>query len=161
MKGRWLLGPLFLGMIWVLPARAVMIRYNLEQLSTGAEKIVVGRVVDMESRYLVPGQEINTFVTIAVDEVLKGEAVGNEVIVRVLGGSVGDEEMVASHAPSFMIAEEVLVFVARQVDGQDEVYNAENGKYTIEGGIVVEENVPLENFVLAIRAYLGGSRLPR
>jgi signal peptidase I len=156
MKGRVTLALILLGIIWVLPARAIMIKYSLERLSTGSEKIVVGDVVGMESRYLEPGQGIHTFVTIRVEEIVKGD-VGDEIVLRVPGGTVGDATMVVEHAPYFDVGEKVLVFVTRQVDGQDIVYNADNGKYTVEDGIVLEKEVPLDNFLLVIRAYLDGS----
>ncbi len=154
MKGRCLTAALVAGLLWALPASALMIRYDLQRLSTGSDKIVIGNVVDTESKYLVPGRAIYTFVTIDVEEVLKGEISGNELTLRVPGGTVGEETMVVEHEPDFMIGEKVLVFAARQVDGQDVLYNAENGKYTIEDGIVVEKGVPLEGYILAIRAYL-------
>jgi hypothetical protein len=135
-----------------------MIKYDLEQLSLGSERVVTGEVVDMESRYLIPGQAIYTFVTISVEEVVKGENVGKELILRVPGGTVGDVEMTVSHSPSFLVGEDVLVFVTKQVDGQDIVYNAENGKYTIVDGLVVERDVPIDNFTMVIRAYLDNNR---
>jgi len=157
MKGRVILVLfLFMAAMGSAPLWSTMIKYDLEQLSKGSEKIVIGKVIYTESSYLEAGKAIYTFVTIEVDEVIKGDVVAGQIVLRVPGGSVGDETMEVSHAPSFMIGEEVLVFVARQTDGQDVIYNAENGKYTIEDGIVVEEGVPLENFVLAIRAYLEG-----
>jgi hypothetical protein len=149
---------LFLVMIWALPAGAIMIKYDLEKLSLGSEKVVRGEVVDMESRYLVPGQAIYTFVTISVEEVVKGENVGKELILRVPGGTVDDVEMTVSHSPSFLVGEDVLVFVTKQVDGQDIVYNADNGKYTIVDGLVVERDVPIDNFTMVIRAYLDNNR---
>ncbi len=158
MKVRVVLTLLLLVMAWALPARAVMIKYDLEQLSVGSEKVVIGEVVDMESRYLVPGQAIYTFVTIRVDEVIKGKSVSDELVIRVDGGTVGDVEMTVTHAPSFQVGEEVLVFVTKQIDGQDIVYNAENGKYTIVDGNVVEKNVPADNFTMVIRAYLENER---
>jgi hypothetical protein len=145
-------------MICALPVRAVIIRYSVEQLCAGSEKIVIGEVTDMESRYLEPGAAIHTFVTIYVDEVLKGEQIDEEIILRVPGGTVGSSTMVVSHAPYFEIGEQVLVFTAHQVDGAEIVYNAENGKYTIEKGIILEKEVPLDNFKLVIQAYLDSSQ---
>ena len=159
MKGRFVFALIFLGMIWALPARAIMIRYSLERLATGSEKIVIGDVVDMESKYLEPGEAIYTFVTIAVDEVVKGEDTAGNLVLRVPGGTVGPSTMVVSHAPDFEVGQRVLVFTIHQVDGAEIVYNAENGKYTIEDGMVREKGVPLDNFLLVLRAYLDGGRL--
>jgi len=156
MRGRFIFALIFLAMIWALPVRAIMIRYSVEQLCTGSEKIVIGEVIDMESRYLKPGEAIHTFVTIHVDKVLKGEQVEGEMVLRVPGGTVGPSTMVVSHAPYFQIGQEVLIFTTHQVDGAEIVYNAENGKYTIENGMILEKEVPVDNFMLVINAYLGG-----
>ena len=145
-------------MIWALPVRAIMIRYSLEQLCTGSEKNVIGEVIDMESRYLRPGEEIHTWVTIDVNKVLKGDHHDEEMVLRVPGGTVGPSTMVVSHAPYFEVGEQVLVFTTHQVDGAEIVYNAENGKYTIDKGIILEKDVPLDNFMLVIKAYLDGSK---
>jgi len=154
MKRKGILAFLLLGTIWALPAQAIMIKYSLEQLTTGSEKIATGVVEATEARAIEPGGAIYTYVTIGVENMIKGDVKEEKLVLRVPGGTLGDQTMVVSDAPFFEVGERTLVFVTRQVDGQDIVYNWQNGKYTIRNGMVVEEGTPLENFLLVINAYL-------
>jgi hypothetical protein len=89
---------------------------SFPELVSAAEAIYRGRVTAVESRH-VPradgaGQVIKTFVTVAVDKVLKGEQRA-EVVLEFLGGKVGDEVLRVQGMPTFTVGAQEYVFVQK------------------------------------------------
>src|SRR3982751_231404 len=66
-----------------------MIMMTDEALTMSSDAIVVGTVTDIRSARTKDG--INTFVTIAVDEMLKGYVGSPTITIRETGGMVGDD----------------------------------------------------------------------
>lgn len=116
-----------------LPVVAAMIPITIDQMVAESESVVQGRVVSMNSYWLDgPGSIIVTDVAFAVDEVWMGnQAPGSQLTVTVAGGEVGGIGMRQEHAPVFRVDEEAVVFLWTRPDGRLEVYNAEQGKYTV------------------------------
>ena len=95
-----------------VPAFPFMVELGLDELVGNAELIATGRVVEKECMWGENGKWIYTYAAIAVDEYVKGEG-EEEVIVRHLGGEVGEKGLIVSNMPSFREGEEVLVFLRR------------------------------------------------
>jgi hypothetical protein len=92
---------------------AAMIKPSLEQLSRGAESIVLGTVSNQVSTWNVTHRAIYTDVTVEVEEAMKG-TVGPEVTFRTAGGEVGRIGMRTSTDPTFRMGERVIVFLRRE-----------------------------------------------
>ncbi len=86
------------------------------ELVNEADAIYRGRVSSVEARRVDrangSGTVIKTFVTFAVDKVLKGPP-QREVVLEFLGGKVGDESLVVSGMPKFTPGAEEFVFVQK------------------------------------------------
>ena len=95
---------------------AVVERLSVEDLARGADAIVVARVVATSAAWNEGRTKIYTFTTLEVSDALKGGPAGR-VVVKELGGAVGDIAMEASGAPRFSAGEEVLVFLRRDSEG--------------------------------------------
>lgn len=67
-----------------------LIRASLDDLVAVHGTIVVGEVLDANSYWNADGTFILTDVRIGVADVLKGDRVGNELTVTIMGGAVGD-----------------------------------------------------------------------
>ncbi|MGH7598158.1 MAG: hypothetical protein ACREOI_17535, partial [bacterium] len=78
-----------------------------------AEVIAVAEVVSMSSNWDDDGHEIYTYITLRVVEKIKGNVEGNEIVLRHLGGIVGNVESRVSGMPQFIRHEKVLVFLGR------------------------------------------------
>jgi len=91
----------------------LMISLSTEDLTEKAENIVVGKVIKKECRWNKERTKIYTYITIFVEEDLKGKAEGKEITVRYLGGEVGEVGLRVSDAPSFKEDEEVLLFLKK------------------------------------------------
>ena len=92
---------------------SVVLPASLGELVTGARAIVHGHVVAIEPRWADGRRQIETFVTVRVDEYLKGD-LGAEVTFKVPGGQIGPYRRVIVGAPTFREGEEVVVFLNAQ-----------------------------------------------
>ncbi|HEX2279662.1 MAG TPA: hypothetical protein VHN13_21445 [Candidatus Tectomicrobia bacterium] len=128
-----------------------MVRLSMEQLSRGAETIVLGTVTNQVSAWNDQHTSIYTDVTVAVEEAIKGSP-GEAVTFRVTGGVVGDMGMRTSVDPVFKDGERVIVLLHTE-DSTARVLGQEQGKFTVSNGMVTHRGqaVPLADFINAIR----------
>ena len=113
------------------PAGAsVVVQLADADLTAGAEVIVRGRIVRITSHADASG-EISTYITLTLDEILKGAVWGSEITIRELGGTVGDRHTWASANPQFVLGEPVLLFMDQRDDGTLRTYQFYMGKFTI------------------------------
>lgn len=110
---------LFLGVALALLAPALrattVIPPSFPELVEKAEAIYRGRVTAVESRHvdrLDGSRVIKTFVTVAIDKVLKGAA-QSAITLEFLGGRVGDDSLQVSGMPRFTVGTEDFFFVQK------------------------------------------------
>jgi len=101
----------------------------------GSDLIAIGRVVSVRSDWDERHSAIHTDAEIAIDEVWKGDPQGDRIVVRSLGGRVGNVALEVDGSAEFTIGEHVLVFL-RAADGAYVPWGMRFGKYEIidEGG---------------------------
>ncbi|REJ80730.1 MAG: hypothetical protein DWQ36_10845 [Acidobacteria bacterium] len=87
------------------------------ELVAESQRVVQGRVLDLQSFWNEDGRMIFTEATVAVDETLVG-AERATVVVRVPGGTVGDLRVEASGFPRFALGQEVILFLSPSADGR-------------------------------------------
>jgi hypothetical protein len=118
-RHRFFLSVLFLAAL-APPALATLVRpVDLAELTRAAEQIVVGDVLTVSSAWDEDHRTITTTVEMGVQETWKGSVPSDgKLIVRHLGGSVGDIEMAVLGEANFTVGERALVFLrgARPVD---------------------------------------------
>jgi len=118
-------------------------------LAQVAAAIVTGTV-----RHITAGRDpqvgyLYTYVTVDVDEVIKGRLDRNTIVVKQLGGRVGDLEMVVYDQARFTPGEEVLLFLSRRPrDGTLQTTALWQGKWTLE-------REPVSGDRLALRSPFG------
>jgi len=122
-------------------ASAAMIKMSMEQLTTEADTIVKGAVINQESAWNDKHTEIYTDVTVEVEEVIKGSP-GGEVIFRCAGGIVGDIGMRTSIDPVFQDGERVIIFLSTE-DTPSKVVGLSQGKYTVSNDEVTSDGQSL------------------
>ncbi|MGH2689497.1 MAG: hypothetical protein ACRDKW_11900, partial [Actinomycetota bacterium] len=158
-----------------------------DDLIDGADAVVVGHVSRITSHEDTSG-DISTYVTLGIDEVLKGALWGSEITIREAGGGVGDRHAWVSANPEFEVGEPVLVFMDQRQDGTLRTYHLYLGKFTVvtdpaSGDRVAVRTVPagvtvvppwpaaalvplvdfargLDDFVLRVRQLVFNPRLP-
>jgi hypothetical protein len=140
------------------PASATtMVMMSDETLALDSDAIVSGTIADIRSALGAGG--IHTYVTIRIDEVLKGYLPSPTVTIRERGGQVGDDEQWLYGNPKYAVGEPVIVFLAQDRDGFLRTNQMALGKFSIvpdsEGGEPMAVR-PLDDDEVVV---LGGARL--
>jgi hypothetical protein len=107
----------FAACFWVGPraARASLTRaMDLAELTTTAEQVVVADVTRVDSQWDPGHRNIITTVAITVQESWKGTPPADgKMVLRQLGGSVGEIEMTVIGMPRFAVGDRALLFLQR------------------------------------------------
>jgi hypothetical protein len=140
------------------PAGALVVRLSVEELTTEADQIVVGRVVALTSHLTAAGTSIETDVTIAVESALKGPG-SQQLVVTVPGGQVGDLQQWEGGVPNFLAGERVLLFLSESPTFGVGLAELWQGKYSLVGDQAVQpetrERTPLSEIERGVASALG------
>jgi hypothetical protein len=134
-----------------------VIQRSLEQLTRESDAVVVGKVAALASEWNESKSRIQTRVTIAVDQSVKGDASVRSITVLVPGGEVGSVGEVYSHSPRFLRDEAVVVFAKKSTAGFYQVSEGSQGKFTItkdetSGVPIVAGASSLDSFTARVKA---------
>lgn len=145
----------------------VLLPADLQTAVTESGVIVHGRVVDVRSAVTAPPHGIETFVTVAVVEALKGNP-GSSVTFRVPSGQVGRYRRVVVGAPEFVAGDEVVVFLRGQAPAMPALFGLTQGVYRVARqtgrptvatrGDTARGRIPLEMFAGEVGAIVQGGR---
>ena len=136
------------------------IQSEIKNLSEGADMIVTGKVVNQKSEWSSDKSKIYTNVTIQVDEFLKGSNNQNKIVIKNLGGEVGNVGETYSHVPTFQDDEDVLLFVKKSTKDESlRVFEGDEGKLTLykdknTGEKVTSKNVKASEMKKEIKNYV-------
>jgi len=108
----------------------VLLPADLPTIVAESSLIVHGRVVDVRSAVTAPPHGIETFVTVAVVEALKGSP-GRHVTFRLPTGQVGRYRRVVVGAPEFEAGDEVVVFLRGQPPAIPALVGLSQGVYRV------------------------------
>lgn len=97
----------------------VIVPIEFRELVTTSPIIVYGHVTDVRGAFVDGRRSVDTFVTVAADEYLKGD-LGEYVTFRVPGGELGRYRTIFIGAPAFRVGEEVVLFL-KTMSGQPPV----------------------------------------
>jgi hypothetical protein len=128
-----LVGVVLLGALWACrPAGAtVVVPVPIDSLARDADVVVVGRVTKIASYWEPRHASVFTRITLAVDEVWKGDGVGATLVVRQVGGQLPGRHAWVFGSPEFTRGEKVLVFLRRMADGALRVVHLYQGKFSV------------------------------
>lgn len=101
----------------LVASATVVLSESFEQLTLNSHLVVRGKAGASTARWDEGRTRINTWTTINVEEVIKGTLSG-PVVIRQVGGVVGDVGMSAAGEASFKQGEEVLLFLEHPGDDQ-------------------------------------------
>src|SRR5712692_4759414 len=103
-----------------------------DQLAQFSSAIVSGRVTDVSVGRDVQTGAIYTYVTLAVDEALKGDVPERTIVIKELGGLIGNTGLAVAEQALFSRGEDVLVFLeTRPRDGTLYTTALWQGKWTL------------------------------
>lgn len=154
----------------------ILEKYSLEKLISMADSIVIGKVTNISpSKWNTPDGKkppmdntnsniIFTDIYIQVDKYLKNPQNTEIIVVRLLGGKVGEDEQKSEDQPSYNLNENVLIFLVDDPDIRTKNIGSEHfvtlgklqGKISIlqNGGVTVgDEKMSLDE----LRAIITGN----
>lgn len=117
-------------------AEATLIKaFSLQELHRTADVVITGKVTDANSFWNQTHDTIYTDYTVVVEEAAKGELL-KTVTVRLMGGAVGDRELLVSGNAVLEVGERVLLCL-RANDGFHTLVGMSQGKWSVRrhGGV--------------------------
>jgi hypothetical protein len=122
----------------------------------GSQLIVYGRVVDVRSEMTAGRRSIHSFVTVAVEQALKGNP-GATVMFRVPQGQVGRYRRVVVGAPEFAVGEDVMVFLTGRAPAIPTVFGLNQGVRRLRGDAPGRQRA-LDSYTREVRAIVARAR---
>ncbi len=110
-------------------AATVILPADFITVVEGSDLIVAGRVVDVRSQ-LSPDQAIESFVTVVVDEMVKGQ-LARTVTFRTPNGTVGRYRRITVGAPEFQAGDRVVLFLRARLGGVPTLFGLSQGVYRV------------------------------
>jgi hypothetical protein len=101
-----------------------------DDLIVGARAIITGKVLSVGSR-LDEQDRIYTYITIRVQEVLKGQISQRRIVLKQAGGQVGHRGSIIFGTPEFKTGEQALLYLGTWPDGSLRVHQLMLGKFSI------------------------------
>ncbi|MEW6364867.1 MAG: hypothetical protein AB1714_09535 [Acidobacteriota bacterium] len=142
---------LLLVLVTSAPASALMRKVSIEEVTAHSSQIVLGTVIEKHAEW-TPTRSIVTTVKVQVEERIMGSSGESYVTISVPGGEVGEIGLMVSDMPQFEIGQRALIYLNRSFrPGQHCVAAAFQGKYTLEGGRVLETGAAEHEFVEEVR----------
>ncbi len=158
-----LLGIALIVAILAAPAFATTVmKMDLEQLVKRADLIVQGQVQSIASQWDEQRHLVFTYISIRVDDPLKGER-RQSVLIRQVGGIAGTIQMSVAGLPRFKSGETAIVFLKRQDDSTFQVVGMNQGLYEVVEDFAVSNVFGVDLFdskTGAISKPLIGGRTP-
>jgi hypothetical protein len=133
--------------------RAIDPDVHLQRIGGRAELVVRARLDAIDTRTAADGTQMpaGSMLSFRVLEVLKGKHTGDDLVLEVPGGVVGDRFVSIAHGPSFRKGDEAVLFLRRGdnprskfdlVNGAEGVASiAKNGRARVLEGEVLLESV--------------------
>lgn len=120
----------FAVMMSSLVRATVIVPVELPELTSSATVVVRGTVVATEARWLDGRRGIETIVTLAAGDYLKGN-LGRSPTFRVPGGQIGPYRSIMVGAPVFREGDDVVVFLSASGAAEPHIVGFNQGVYRV------------------------------
>lgn len=151
-------------------AESIMMGLSTEQLANSSDVVIRGVVWEVRSQWSEDGKTIVTRATVLVNDMIKGELVGETTVVEYEGGEVDGVGLKVSDVSPLRRGEDVVLFLSPERQKKNalirRIVGKAQGQYRIgEDGIarkkgftvadrkdVIDNNIPVEKLIGKIRA---------
>lgn len=130
-------------------AMAAVPAMTVDEMTDASQTIVYGKVLSLVPHWDDAHGMIYTTVTIEPIQYMKGGPEGGQIEFEMPGGVVGDIGLAVSDVPEFRVGEEAVLFLRPEYF---QVVGWRQGKLSVEDGVVLGQNMKLEQF----RAHIAG-----
>ncbi|MFH1862029.1 MAG: hypothetical protein ABH878_04375 [bacterium] len=125
---------------------ALLPDFSKEELITNAEGIVLGQVRDLRCAWNEDHSQIFTYVTVAVEEQLKGSSSSSEILVQIPGGTVGEITLTVTDTPTLERGMRVILHTFFQDTGYLWIYGWEKGALVVENNAIPVYQMTVDQF---------------
>jgi hypothetical protein len=126
-----------------------------DDMTNQAKTIVTGRVLATKSEWNEERTKIYTYITISTQTFLKGDDRPQEMVIKKLGGEVGDIGMLVEGTSVFEEGEEVLLFLRKGRNGFHRIIGFSQGKFSIETDPVSQRKMLIRKKARMVRTQDG------
>ena len=116
-----------------------------DDMLIGARAILRGKVVAIESNIDPQDNRIYTYITVKVQEVFKGQIAERRIVLKELGGQVGERASVIFGNPQYKRGESVLLYLDTWADGSLRTYQMFLGKFNIVNDPITGEEIAVRS----------------
>lgn len=126
--------------------------------------ILSGTVIGVSSEWTADHGQIHTLITVSIDTFLKRSLPEKTIVLRMLGGAVGDTTLLIPDSPSFAAGQEVILLLRPNYSSLFPIVGFNQGKFTVDldpatGQKIIEERqVPAADFISTIRQLINEQR---
>ena len=146
------------GLAPVASHATVLVRKDLQGLTVESSDIVVGTIVDVSSGWNAEKTRIYSHVVLEVERVVKGNfRPSGRVKFQTIGGRAGDVSLDVPSAPIFRVGERTVVFFGGEPNYNTPVTGWEQGKFTVENGVILENGRYVDDFIAEVRAIVNAA----
>ena len=134
LKQTWLKLPLLLLCLLAIAQNTLATSIVLpsdDDMGIEARAIITGKVLSIESALDQQEDRIYTYITVRVNEVLKGHIRERRIVLKEMGGQVGNRGLSVFGNPEFTPGERVLLYLDTWKDGSLRTHQMFLGKFSI------------------------------
>ncbi|MEO6238256.1 MAG: hypothetical protein ABIQ52_14760 [Vicinamibacterales bacterium] len=108
----------------------VIVPIEFRELVMAAPVILHGQVVEVTGNWSDGRRSVETFITVAVADYLKGD-LGSTVTIRVPGGQLGRYRTIFVGAPEFQRGDEVILFLSQARAAYPYIFGLSQGAFRV------------------------------
>jgi hypothetical protein len=124
------------------------------QMIDSSMHILCGRVIKVESRWNDSRDDIYNLIKIAITEQLKGQALGEEIVLRLSGGTVDGQTAISNGEAEFEEGSEVIVCTHQVQAGYLNVLDGHSGTSIVKDGMLIDWGISLSEYRKMVADYL-------
>jgi hypothetical protein len=141
-----LVSSVFLCLLLSSVSSAILMDMTKEELIANCDDIIIGRVKSIESKWNDERNFIYTYVSVEIQEQMKGESLGTVCTLQIQGGTIGDTSLWVEDMPVFVDGSNILLHIFMKDNGYPDVYGACTGLLIIENNNIVDYKMTIPQF---------------
>jgi hypothetical protein len=137
---------LMAALLMVSSSSALLPTFTKEELIQKSEAVLMGVITKINCAWADDHSQIYTYVTLDVQDQFKGQPVGEEFVVQIPGGTVGEMTQWVSDTPRLSVGMRVVLHSFMQDNGYNWIYGWEKGVLQVENNAIPAYGMSVDQF---------------
>lgn len=125
---------------------ALLPNFSKEELIQKSDAIVLGTITGLSSSWTEDHAQIYTYATLRVEAQFKGQPVGQEMVIQIPGGTVGETTEWVSDTPELEVGMRLILHTFVQDTGYPWIYGWKKGALTVVNSVIPDYTMTLDQF---------------